>query len=138
MRKYNIYEFIEYTKQNKNKFYNYCEVVIDPYGNIILAVPSHQETVIRYMMEKENMTREDVMNTIPASYSPHHLIIDKYQLITVWYHGYTHGTHVNKRPNRFQRKALNILESNGLIKPEWVDKTNEYGLYLGRKENRNE
>ena len=131
MDKFNILEFIEHTKKNKKSYILYCEIIIDPIGNIIEARPSHQEAVLKYAMEKENKTRSEIMSMIPISYAPMEWLIDKYGLIAVWYEGYKYGTY--KKPNRFQRRSLCLLESSGLISIGWVYRTEEYGLYLKRK-----
>lgn len=136
MNKINIYDFVKYAKLSK-KYYRYCEIIIDPYGNVLEINPSHQDTVIKYAMEKENKTRKEIMAIIPYAYSPLHWCIDKYSLVAVWYNGYIHGTRTSKKPNRFQRISLEILKSNNIIQPEWVESTNEYQLYLEREVNKN-
>ena len=133
MEKFNVYDFIEFTKRNPKSFIRYCEIIIDLYGNIILALPSHQEAVIKYAMEKEHQSRKEVAKSIPISYSPFAWLLDKYGLIAVWYEGYEYGTYKNKKPNRFQRKSLVLLKKYGLIDPEWIEQTNEYEVYLCRK-----
>ena len=65
MEKYRIFEFIDHVKQNKDDYINYCEIIIDPYGNIIKANPSHSEAVVSYAMEKENKTREQIKTEKP-------------------------------------------------------------------------
>lgn len=133
MKKYNVYDFINHVNKNKNMYTNYCEIIIDPYGNIIPASPSHQEAVLRYAMTKENKSRLEIMKIIPFAYSPLHWCIDKYGLIAVWYNGYIHGTYINNKPNRFQRKSLDLLVKNDTIKINWINKTREYKLYLERE-----
>lgn len=49
----NINEFINKTKNEPLKWISYCEIIIDPYGNIIIANPSHTEMVIAYAMGKK-------------------------------------------------------------------------------------
>ena len=132
MIKYNIYDFINYIKKNHKNFINYCEIIIDRYGNIIICRPSHTETVLKYVMEKENKTRDEVMNNIPITCSPLKWCVDKYGLIAIWHCGYIYGTYKRKQPNRFQRRSINILIENGLIKDNGTP-TREYSLYLYRK-----
>lgn len=133
MIKFNIFDFVKYTKLNRGKFINYCEIIMDPFGNIILAIPSHTEAVVRYVMEKENKSIDDIRNEIPTNCSPLTWCIDKYGLIAIWYCGYMHGTYKYKRPNRFQRRSLDILINNGLITEEYIESCREYSLYLKRK-----
>jgi hypothetical protein len=83
-------------------------------------------------MQKENKSRNEVCKSIPIAYSPMHWILDKYGLIAVWYNNYIYGTYINKQPNKFQRKTLELLELNYLIAGSG-EPTDEYGLYLKRK-----
>lgn len=132
MDKFNIYDFVKYAKQS-GRYISYCEIIIDPYGNIIECKPSHTETVVEYAMEKENKSREEIKNEIPKLCSPLEWIVDKHGLIAVWYCGYMYGTYKNKKLNRFQRRSLDILIKNGLIKEEYVQPATEYCKYLYRK-----
>ncbi len=132
MEKYRIFEFIDHVKQNKDDYINYCEVIIDPYGNIIKANPSHSEAVVSYAMEKENKTREQIKNELPIHCLPLEWCVDKYGLIAVWYCGYMYSSYKNT-PNRFQRRSLDILLKHGLIKEEYVQPATEYKNYLWRK-----
>lgn len=129
--KFTINEFIDYTEQNKLKFISYCEVIIDRYGNIILSNPCHIETVIRYIMEKDNITRDQIDNEIPFNCMPLEWCIDKYGLVAVWYSGYMYSTY--KKINRFQKRSLDILIKHGLITESYVQPANEYTLYLKRR-----
>lgn len=130
--KFTIDEFIDHTKKNKYGYINYCEVIIDPLGNIIECIPSHTETVIAYVMEKENKTREEIKNDIPKLCLPLEWCVDKYGLIAVWYCGYMHSSY-KKSPNRFQRRSLDILKKNGLIIEDYIQPASEYKNYLYRK-----
>jgi len=132
MKRLSIYEFIEHVKLNKDKYINYCEIIIDPYGKVIICNPSHTETAVAYAMEKENKTREEVKNSIPRLCLPLEWCVDKYGLIAVWHCGYMYSSY-KRTPNRFQRKTLDILKQNGLIREEHVAPANEYKLYLKRK-----
>ena len=133
MERLNIYDFIEYTKQNKLKFISYCEIILDPYGKVIICKPSHTETALAYAMEKENKTRKEMKESIPMHCLPLEWCVDKYGLIAVWYCGYMYSSY-KRAPNRFQRKSLDILLKNGLITEEYCKPANEYKLYLMRKE----
>lgn len=132
MNKMTIYEFIKHTEENPLSYINYCEVIIDPYGNIIIASPSHTETVIEYTMLKENKTREELKSEIPMHCLPLEWCVDKYGLIAVWYCGYMYSAY-KRSPNRFQRKSLDILLKHGLIIEDYVQPANEYKHYLYRK-----
>lgn len=132
MKRLNIYDFIEHTKQNKMKYINYCEIIIDPFGKVIQSIPSHTEAALAYVMEKENKTRKELVESIPKLCLPLEWCVDKYGLIAVWHCGYMYSTY-KKSPNRFQRRSLDILIKNGLVKEEHVQPASEYTLYLKRK-----
>lgn len=127
-----IYEFMKHVNANKEKYINYCEVIIDPYGNIIEARPSHTETVLAYAMEKENKSRKEILEEMTIECLPLEWCVDKYGLIAVWYCGYMYATYNGKHPNRFQRKSLDILIKHGLIKEEHIKPASEYGWYIKR------
>lgn len=132
MSKFNILDFIEHTKQNPLNYINYCEVIIDPYGNIIECIPSHTETAVAYAMEKENKTKQEIYNEIPITCLPLAWCVDKYGLIAVWNCGYMYSSY-KKCPNRFQKRSLSILIERGLIIEEHVQPACEYKNYLYRK-----
>ena len=76
---------------------------------------------------------EDAEEYIPREFSPVHFIVDKYDLISVWYESILSSS---KGPNEAQLKSLELLKENKLIMPEYLmGKTNEYHLYLYRKNN---
>lgn len=133
MNKFNIYEFIKRTKQYDKRYISYCEAIIDPFGNIIEVMPSHTETAIAYAMEKENKSKEEIKRGIPKLCLPLEWCIDKYGLVAIWYSGYMYGTYKRKKPNRFQRRSLDILIKNGLILEVYKNSISEYGNYLYRK-----
>lgn len=132
-KKYSIEEFIELTKKNPDEWNHYCEIIIDNDGQVILARPSHQICLLQYYCDKENIKMEDAEEYIPREFSPEHFIIDKYNLISVWYESILSSY---RGPNEAQLKSLELLKENKLIIPEYLmDKTNEYHLYLYRKNN---
>lgn len=133
MERLSIYNFIDFTKQNRMKFINYCEIILDPYGKVIICQPSHTETVLAYAMEKEGKTREEIVDTIPKLCLPLEWYVDKYGLIAVWNCGYMYSSY-HRAPNRFQKKSIKLLLDNGLIKEEYCKPASEYKLYLQRKE----
>ena len=132
MNKFTINEFIEHTKRNKLNYICYCEVIIDPLGNIIESKPCHTETVIEYAMEKENKSKEEIKNEIPLTCLPLEYCVDKYGLIAVWYCGYMYSEY-KKGPNRFQSRSLDILIKHDLITEDYVRPAAEYKNYLYRK-----
>lgn len=55
-------------EQRKKTFIHYLEVVIDENGNIMYAVPSHQEKLISLACEKLNVTRGELNAMCPQEY----------------------------------------------------------------------
>ena len=133
-KKYSIEEFIELTKKNPDEWNHYCEIIIDNDGQVLLARPSHQMCLLQYYCDKENIKMEDIEKYIPREFSPVHFIVDKYDLISVWYASILSSS---KGPNEAQLKSLELLRKNKLITPGYLimTKTNEYHLYLYRKSN---
>lgn len=133
MKTYNILEFIEYTKQHPYEWLNYCEVVILRNGTIMLARPSHQESIIQYIIELENTTREDI-NSLMASdlLSPMEFYVDKYGLVAVWNN--TLIASCSKKLNRFQKNTVSKLVNSGLILKNYdIRYTKEYMNFLYRQ-----
>ena len=134
MIKYTIDQFIELTKRNPDNWKGYCEILIDNDGSVILARPSHQEALIQYYCNKENITRDQAVESIPISYSPLHFIVDKYNIISVWYMCIIYSYN---NMNNDQRNTLDILADNHLILPsDEIDQypTREYRIYLERED----
>ena len=67
MSEYNL--FCEFDiEKHKQTYINYLEVVIDPDGKIIYAVPSHQEKLISVACEKLKVTRKELNELCPPEY----------------------------------------------------------------------
>lgn len=133
LNKFNVFDFIMYTKKHPLDWIQYCEVLIDPDGAIILCRPSHIETAIEYAADINNTSKENVKADMYMNreFSPLHYIVGKYGLVAVWY-GF--GLYSNyKGINDAQRKAINNLKNNKLISEDFeLSGTNEYNLYLDR------
>lgn len=127
-----ILEFINYTKAHPLNFINYCEVLIDQYGAIIICKPSHPETALQYVATYCNKTRQQIIDEIPNDCLPLDWCVDRYGLIAVWHNGYICSSYKNG-PNRFQKRAIKLLLKNNLIKEDFIERANEYVLYLKRK-----
>lgn len=67
MEKYDVYSKFDIIKHKLN-YVDYLEVIIDEYGEIHYAVPSHQEFLIKYYCEKHNMTRDELNKICPHEY----------------------------------------------------------------------
>ena len=55
-------------KKHKETFVNYLEVLIEPDGHVLYAVPSHQELAIKLACEAKGWTREQLNNACPPEY----------------------------------------------------------------------
>ena len=53
---------------HKQVFMDYLEVVIDENGEVMYAVPSHQEKMIEIACKKLNVTRDELKNMCPEEY----------------------------------------------------------------------
>lgn len=132
LNRFNALEFVAYTKKHPSDFIQYCEILVDPNGAVILCRPSHIETTIEYIMTLKGIEREEVVKEAPMLYSPLHFFIDKYGLIAVWYSMCIYSEY--KGINQFQRRTLDMLKRNGLIDLDsYEGSTNEYRLYLDRE-----
>lgn len=130
LMKYRIHDFIDKVKTEPMKWINYCEILLDPIGNVILISVSHQETAIQYMCDKESITRNDIIDIIKVDLcDPLEFIVDKHNLVAVWYECYMHSNRIN----RLQKRSLEILKENNLIRhtPK-VSEVDEYRRYIYR------
>lgn len=130
----NIYEFIEITRKEPMSWIQYCEIIIEPTGNIILARPSHEQAIVAYAMKKENKTRDEIYAELLSDCClPVEWFVDKYKLIAVWYSGYM--CHI-KGPNRFQKKVIELLQKEGLVESRnpHIRNATEYTDYFKRQE----
>jgi hypothetical protein len=119
MKKFNINKFIEHTNNNPLGYIDYCEIIIDGAGIIFEAHPSHVEAILRYIGEKDSRSREQIMSEIPLDCLPIEYLVDKYGLVAVWSCGYMYSSYY-RRPNKFQKRCLDMLEKNNLIRKDYV------------------
>ena len=131
LNKFNPLDFIIYTKKHPSDWIQYCEVLIDPNGAVILCRPSHQETAVQYAMCIEDKERDSIREEIPMEFSPFHYLIGKYGLVGIWYE---FGIYSNyKGLNQFQKHTLDLLRNNNLISDTFeLSPTNEFNLYIER------
>lgn len=111
-----ISSFIKYTKKHPLDWINYCEILIDSDGSVILARPSHQEALIRYCMKKYSLSRKDFLDTIPI-WCGNGYIVEKENLICVWYNALLLPKDILEL-NSLQRNTIKNLEDAGLIMSE--------------------
>lgn len=99
-------------EKHKEKFVNYLEVLIKEDGEIVYAVPSHQEKAIELVMEKYQWTRDDVIKYTPKEYFFDWLewLLSECGAISVWDDFYI------GEPNKNQKNKLKMLKLNGIYK----------------------
>lgn len=101
-------EVAEFLLKYKKIWINYCEIIIDKDGKIIIANPSHIEAMLR--LTKRN--REDIYNEMPITASPIHWFVNYLEYVSVW----NNFQICPKSLTLSQYETLQILESEGFIK----------------------
>lgn len=102
-------------KVHKKTFINYLEVMIDMYGIIHYAVPSHQEWLINKLMQHDNLTRMQVYDSLKDAGDIISELCKKTHCIAVW-----DDMFIGK-PNKLQMKAICKLRDAGLLHEEMED-----------------
>jgi len=126
----NIREFIQYTKDHEDEWRNYCEILLDRYGNVYLARPCHQVAAIELGSSYTDQTVEEYKKSIPLECSIIHWIVSKENIVAVWYSQLI----VSKNLNRWQKRVISLLKDRGLIYHNCdTETTIEYEHYLERK-----
>lgn len=92
---------------------HYCEAIIDNYGRIRDAIPSHQECLIRLYCEKHNITREELFSNWHPEASPLHWIAESLNYTVVWYSNLLLPYRYTSR----QIATLRLLIGNHVIDP---------------------
>lgn len=129
----NVLDFIKYTKDHENEFKCYCEIIIGRTGAVVLAHPSHQEMLLKIGAKYNGISVEEYKNEIPDLCLPLYWVVSKENVIAVWYNRIIIP---KKGLNRFQKRTINLLKQNGLLKEDlYIEETNEYQNHLFRKEN---
>lgn len=124
-----IEEFINHVKENADRYIDYCEVLINPKGEIILSRPSHTEAVVREAMSIENCTRDELDKMIPENCYPLSFLCDKYNYCVVWYHSIMAPLHVSNE----QAKTIKALYDNNIVSHSaGIDIMEEYWRHLWR------
>ena len=72
--------FSEFVQEYKDKWINYCEIIIDKKGLIIIASPSHTEA----MLALTNESREVIYDKMPIIASPIHWFVKYLGYVSVW------------------------------------------------------
>lgn len=127
-------DFVNLTQKEPLKWINYCEILLDKIGRVIICQGSHATTAINYAAKVNNVSPKEMAYEIRETQcDPLEWIIDKYGIIAIWYNGYIHGARIN----RFQKRSINILKKNKLICNDerfmYIRESNEYRNYLYRE-----
>ena len=123
---YNANEFVNYVKNNKLKFINYCEIIILKSGRIKILDKSHQETLIDLYCMNMRITEEKFKEIWDPKLSIIKFVTEKYGYISVWYNYIIRPEKIN----RFQERTLKILTDNNIIKIQNEEIATEYSWYL--------
>lgn len=112
MVKMSCEEFIFLTRSEPENWINCCEVLMTREGDIILAVPSHQEAIIEYVSIIENTSTECVKDFLRNEYLlPTEFYAGKYKVISVWYDYMIRSEDITSSQN----DSINMLKAEGLI-----------------------
>lgn len=108
--KYNLYSEFD-LELHKKKYPCYLEVVITKEGEIMYAVPSHQEKALNLLCKNLNKTREEVFNMCPKEYYADLLtwICTISGLVFVWYEQV-----FCVQPSKKQIEAITTLKESGV------------------------
>ncbi|MFB8425113.1 hypothetical protein ACFC4S_24145 [Priestia megaterium] len=95
---------------HKKTFINYLEVVISADGEIMYAVPSHQEKLISIACRKLDINRQALADLCPPQYYGDYMywLCQVTDCVSVW-NGFTVGD-----ANVKQKEALEVLQAEGL------------------------
>lgn len=95
---------------HKKEFENYLEVVLKVDGEIVYAVPSHQEKLIKIVCEQQGITRDEVNDKCPREYYCDFMawLCMESGCVAVWSE-FSIG-----EPNKAQEETLGMLRNEGL------------------------
>ena len=98
-------------KIHKETFIDYLEVMVDESGKIFYAIPSHQEWLIKKLMESKHMTREQVYASVTAQNALQEMC-EMSHCIALW-----NDLCIGK-PNAAQKKSIDSLRDACLFKDD--------------------
>lgn len=113
-KEYGVYSDFDIDMHAKT-FTCYTEVIIHPSGKVEYAVPSHQQKLCKLLMNKYNVTYDDVMYKLcPRDrwIDIEDWLLEKTGCVCVWYDGF------KGKPNRIQKKILNNFIEKGIMRGE--------------------
>lgn len=108
---YGLHSEFDISKHKEN-FVNYLEVLIEPDGHVVYAVPSHQEKAIELAMKAKGWTRYELRDACPPEYWFDFLewLLGLTGCISVW------TNMIVGKPNDAQKETLKELKKAGLYK----------------------
>ena len=115
MKKYDLYSEFD-IESHKNTFVNYLEVLIEPNGHVLYAVPSHQELAIKLACKAKGWTREQLNDACPPEYYFDFLVwvLSLTGCISVWNDFYM------GKANEAQLNTLKKMKEAGIYKGDVV------------------
>lgn len=101
---------------HKETFVNYLEVIVLSTGDIVYAVPSHQEKLIEIAGNKLGLSRQGVYDACPEEYYFDVIfwLCKVTGCVALW------DTHMDGVANREQEEVINQLIREGLYKGKIV------------------
>lgn len=110
---YSVYSKFD-VEQHKQHFINYCEVIVDEYGKIHYAVPSHQAFLELYGAKQNGLTLDEFRYSCPKDMYCDYLawLCKETECISCW----SEGWYAPFKPNSKQKAALMKLITNNLVK----------------------
>lgn len=94
----------DYDSHNKN-FINYLEVIIFKDGHIEYAVPSHQMKLIDIYCKENNISYNELVDTIPIEEDILYWLIYNTGCVSVWYNFAISSVNITKN----QKETLKML-----------------------------
>ena len=109
---YSVYSKFD-IEDHKKTYVDYLEVIIDVNGEIMYAVPSHQEMLIRMACEKLDVYRDELMDMCPQEYYCDFMkwLCGITKAVAVW-NRFVYAPYVNKK----QILSLRSLKMAGIYK----------------------
>ena len=111
MEEYSVYSKFDADK-HKETFYNYLEVLIDKDGQVMYAVPSHQELAIKLACKEKGWTRKELYDACPPEFYFDFLpwLLGLTGCVSVWNDFFV------GEANRKQKDVLKMLKEKGIYK----------------------
>ena len=111
----------EYIKQHNHVAY--CEAIIFPNGDIIDAIPSHTEALIKQVMRDFSLCREQLAEMIPNNASPLSWIVDRYNYGCIWYNSAIVSVDCTKEILNTIQELINANILQDIVR---IEETDEY------------